>query len=336
MNAVNFFRSSIQILNKISQYSNHPMDKNHPLYGHLDFCNKALNNNGRVILESDGAVSKLSQILLDCVILIELTRGDLRNFTLGKTLPHEKNTQQKIKARILNSEQYRGLVVELYVYAWHTLSGHITELWEREGLPDIKVEVPGISDLFLIACTHRDKSDLPPARLEKYADRAEKQVETAEQQHGGQYHGVSLIDVSLPVGASAVNNDGLPGKIVNYTVEMKRLLDSGKYKHIRSIILVWDDYIKEEMSNKRFFVLRRRSNIISPQGYKGLPLFKGYDAFVSLDKVDNRSFNSEIIEGDLKEIRLSIVPRSYAWFKATCYALADQLITYGKPEKITD
>lgn len=329
MNSTEFLNSSIQIIKKLSEFSNTPIDSRHPLHEHLVICNDALNNDGIVTLDSGGLIGeKLARVLLDCAILIQLTDGSLRHFVLGKTLPGNKKAVNKITTRITISAQYRGLIVELYTYSWNAMMGHEVELWEEEGLPDLKVEIPNLKIPFLIACTHRDNSKTPP--LGDYIDRAEKQIRQATEKHDRQYFGVSLIDVSIPVGTPTVDGDVLPKEIVDYTKSVEAILDSGLYRHVKGVLLVWDEFFKKEIKDNCYYCLRRRSVVVPASKLEALQVFKGYDAFMALDIVKK---SDQMTSGKIGGIRLSDVPRNYAWFKATCYGLSDQLVRFESEEE---
>lgn len=328
MNSNEFLKSAIVLINELSQLSNVSIDEKHPLYEHLVFCKNALNNDGFIKLDSNGLNGKkVVKILLDCAILTELTGGSLKQFTLGSELPGNREAEKKIRTRVTISEQYSGLIVELYVFSWNTLNGHNVEIWEEKGLPDIKVTIPDVANSFLIACTHRDNSNPPP--FVGYIDKAEKQIGQAESKHGYQYWGVSLIDVSIPVGSYTVDSDDLPEKIISYSKSVGEILNSGKYKYVKGVILVWDDFLKNEINDNYYCCLRRRSTIVSASNPEILDVFKGYDAFAALDKIENSAQNGKMVGYRIKEIRLSKVPRSYAWFKATCYSLSDQSISFS-------
>jgi len=130
--------------------------KNHPAYLRWALCKKIIEQEGIIqFSEQKERLHEVGRIILDSCILVTLTEGNLQQLKLGSLdLYGDEAVQKKIRSRITNPEQFEDLMVELYVGAWHRTKNHTVEPIEKEGYPDLRIEIPNINIPVFTECKH--------------------------------------------------------------------------------------------------------------------------------------------------------------------------------------
>jgi len=194
----------------------------------------------------------------------------------------ETKPSKKIRSRVVNPEQFEDLMVELAFDAWHKSRNHTVIPWEKEGLPDLKLQIPGVDVPILVECK-RLRSSLKN-RLSKVISKANSQIKAAQEP----CYGVVVLDVSTPVGVTEVENDELPNQLQDICSIVQSALSGKKNRLVRMAILVWDDsMILGEPPDKTQVAFRRRHLRIQHRMSgkdisETVPLFEGFTSLYTL------------------------------------------------------
>lgn len=285
MNQIEFFRQQKEILEKLfsTEWFLEVEHKEHPAYRQWKLCKQIIKQNGIVKYpEQKGALPEIARIVLNSSIFVKLTEGNLQQLKFGSLdLYGDEAVQKKIRSRIVNPRQFEDLMVELYAGAWHKTRNHNVHPMEREGFPDLKVNIPGVKIPIFIECKHlwTDSKN----RLQKVIKKANKQIKKVREIEWP-FYGVVILDVSRPVATGQVVNDKLPNKLQEIIKIVQSALSGKKNQFIGVVILVWDDYmILGNPPGRVLVAVRRRYKRISHKNPhfnipENLPLFEGYTA----------------------------------------------------------
>jgi len=144
-----FFQRQKKLLEKLfsPDWFLEAKQKNNPAYLRWALCKKIIEQEGIIQFpEQNERLHEIGRIVLDSYILVALTEGDIQQLKLGSLdLYGDETVQKKIRSRITDPEQFEDLMVELYVAAWHKTKSHAIDPIEKEGYPDLKVEIPNIN-----------------------------------------------------------------------------------------------------------------------------------------------------------------------------------------------
>lgn len=284
MRRIEFFQRQKEILEKLfsPEWFLEAKQKKHPAYLRWTLCKKIIEQRGRIQFpEQKERLHEIGRIILDSYILVALTEGNLQQLKLGSLdLYGDEAVQRKIRSRITNPEQFEDLMVELYVGAWHKTKSYAIDPIEKEGYPDLKVEIPNINIPVFIECKHLwtgSKNNLQDAikKANKQIKRAAKEIELPS-------YGAVILDVSVPVAADQVENDNLSDKLLRIVDAVQSALSGEKNRSVGAAIIVWDDYmLMGKPPDSTLVAFRRRYKRISRRNPnlpvpENLPLFEGY------------------------------------------------------------
>jgi len=290
MRQTEFFQRQKKLLEKLfsPDWFLEAKQKNHPAYLRWALCKKIIEQEGIIRFpEQKERLPEIGRIMLDSYIHVALTEGDIQQLTLGSLdLYGDKTVQKKIRSRITDPKQFEDLMVELYVAAWHKTNNHAIEPIEKEGYPDLKIEIPAIDIPVFIECKHlwTDSKN----RLQKVIKKANKQLKKAAKEIKIPSYGVVILDVSIPVAAGQVENDNLPDKLQRIVDVVQSALSGKKNQFVGAAIIVWDDYMQLGKPPDRTLIAYRRRykrvthrspNLPIPED---LPLFEGYTTIYGL------------------------------------------------------
>lgn len=284
MRRIEFFHRQKEILEKLfsPEWFLEAKQKKHPAYLRWSLCKKIIEQGGTIQFpEQKERLHEIGRIILDSYILVALTEGNPQQLKLGSlNLYGNETVQKKIRSRITNPKQFEDLMVELYVSAWHKTKNHAIDPIEKEGYPDLKVEIPNINLPVFIECKHLwsgSKNNLQDA-----IKKANKQIKRAVKEKKFPSYGAVILDVSVPVAAGHVQNDNLPDKLQRIIDVVQSSLSGEKNRFVGAAIVVWDDYMLMGNSpDSTLAAYRRRYKRVSHRNPnlpvpENLPLFEGY------------------------------------------------------------
>ena len=284
MRRIEFFQRQKEILEKLfsPEWFFEAKQKKHPAYLRWTLCKKIIEQGGIIQFpEQKERLHEIGRIILDSYILMALTEGNPQQLKLGSLdLYGDEAVQRKIRSRITNPEQFEDLMVELYVGAWHKTKSHTIDPIEKEGYPDLRIEIPNINIPVFIECKHLwtgSKNNLQDAikKANKQIKRTAKEIELPS-------YGAVILDVSVPVAADQVENDNLSDKLLRMVDVVQSALSGEKNQSVGAAIIVWDDYmLMGKPPDSTLVAYRRRYKRISHRNPnlpvpENLPLFEGY------------------------------------------------------------
>jgi hypothetical protein len=246
----------------------------HPAYKQYNVCCTFLNQSGILYFPYDNELLfDIARIALDSQIISN-------TFSPECTEYYSNNEVYKlINSRITIPNQFEDLMVELYTGAWHKTKNHIVQPMEIKGYPDIKVEIPGTTNLLYVECKHMYTAS--HARLRKVIKKANNQIKNAISDSNVTY-GVVVIDVSKTVTDAQQEVGAVPKLIQDFVCIAQSALGGHKNKSVGAAILVWDDFIILGTPPKRTQVAFRRNHARIDNQYNtipiNIPLFEGYTA----------------------------------------------------------
>ena len=305
MRQIEFFQRQKEILEKLFSPERllETKQKNHPAYLRWALCKKVIEQEGIIQFpEQKERLHEIGRIILDSYILVALTEGNPQQLKLGSLdLYGDEAVQKKIRSRITNPEQFEDLMVELYVGAWHKTKNHTIEPIEKEGYPDLKIEIPSIGIPVFIECKHLWTSS--KNRLQEVIKKANKQIKKAAKEIKILSYGAVILDVSIPVVAGQVENDNLSDKLQEMIDVVQSALSGGKNRSVGAAIVVWDDYmIMGNPPSNTLVAFRRRYKCVLHKDVaipEKLPLFEGYTSEYWLHWVPREQPMKEYVFSDL-------------------------------------
>lgn len=307
MEQIEFFQRQKEILENLfsPEWFLKAKQKNHPAYLRWDLCKKIIEQEGTIqFQEQEKRLHEIGRIVLDSYILVALTEGDIQQLKFGSLdLCGDEEVQKKIRSRITNSKQFEDLMVELYVGAWHKTKKHAIELIEKEGYPDLKIEIPNINIPIFIECKHLWTGS--NNNLQDAIKKANKQIKRASKEIGfpSYAYGAVILDVSVPAAAGQVENDNFSDKLQGIVDVVQSALSGEKNRALRTAVVVWDDYmIMGNPSNSTLVAFRRRYKSVLHKEMaipENLPLFEGYTTTYWLHWVPREQSIKEYIFSDL-------------------------------------
>lgn len=288
MRRIEFFQRQKEVLEKLfsPEWFLETKQKNHPAYLRWALCKKIIEQEGIIQFpEQEEKLPEIGRIVLDLYILVALTEGDIQRLKLGSLdLYGDEAIQKKIRSRITNPKQFEDLIVELYVGAWHKTKNHTIDPIEKEGYPDLRIEIPNINIPVFIECKHIwtvSKNNLQDA-IKKANRQIKKGYKKVAEEIGVSSYGAVILDVSAPLAAGQVENDNLSDKLQRIVDIVQSALSGEKNRSVGAAIIVWDDYmLMGNPPDSTLVAVRRRYKRISHKNPnlpvpENLPLFEGY------------------------------------------------------------
>jgi len=211
---------------------------NHPVYLRWRACTELLARNGRVQLPADlEMVKTILSAWLDNFSLIKVTHGSVDAKKLGDFANYGDHTVQKrLRAVIQNPNQFFDALVVVSCAGWHLSRGHRVAVTEKDGMPDLALEIPRWQ-LPIQAEGKRIRKGTSYSPLKGAVKKANTQIKNA----GQRCYGLIYLDVTDRVDSVNSENDAPPSEIVAIQQEVQRLLDRF-YTSVSGVILLWKYY----------------------------------------------------------------------------------------------
>jgi hypothetical protein len=193
--------------------------------------------------------------------MAHLDLGSLANYG-------DEKVQRRLKAVMIDPDQFLDAMTELTYAAWHISKGHKVVATEDSGIADFSVEIPGL-DLPIIADCKRLKRGTALRRLRDATSTANRQIK-ANRVAG---IGLVVIDISEKVPNPQTFSDDIPPEIELAASEIARTVKSFN-SAVSGVILVWNDYLIKEIfvPRRQLFVALRRRNKLVPHAAPKIPL----------------------------------------------------------------
>lgn len=261
--------------------------ENHPAYAEWEICNQIIGWGGwkpdNVKFER---MRLLAKVVLDVRFLVSLSDGDLGQLTPGRREAFgDERVQKKISSRILKPDSFEHLLVEIYTAAWHKWRGRNVVMSEAEGQPDVSVIIEDVPVPVYIECKKLNVASR--GNIEAVVKHASNQL--AADSHGNETsaYGAALLDLTAVGGARFQKDDTIPSNVTDVIKVVGKALRGNLNTHVKTAILVWDDYrIDGRLPDPVTVYSRRRAKIVH-HSLNSSPLdidklFNGYGAGIGM------------------------------------------------------
>jgi len=171
------------------------------------------------------------------VALIQATQGSVVSQRLGDLANYrDEAVQKRLRAVVRDPDQFFDVLVEVSCAAWHISRGHKVEATQRDGMPDLELEIPGWQIPIQAECK-RVKRD---SRIKGAIEKANRQIKNVGQRcYGLVYHDISEgAKVPELVDLLSLRNNKIPDEIAAFKNEVQRLLGR-VYTSVSGVILLW-------------------------------------------------------------------------------------------------
>ena len=291
MRQIEFFILQKEILEELfsSEWLSITREKSHSAYLRWTLCNEIIEQKGIIKFpEQEEKLPEIGRIVLDSYILVRLTKGDLQQLKSWSFDSYrDKVVQKKIHSRIRDPRQYEDLMVELYIGAWHKTKNHFVNPIEKEGYPDLKIEIPGVNAPIFVECKHLWTGS--ENHLRKVIKKANNQIKKTAEETKIPSYGAVILDVSIPVAVGQVENDNLSDELQEIIDGAQLALSGRKNRSVGAATVIWDDcMIMGKPPADTLVAWRRRCKRISHEKSalnipEKVPLFEGYTTTFRLD-----------------------------------------------------
>ncbi|MFC1990659.1 hypothetical protein ACFLU9_00710 [Chloroflexota bacterium] len=257
MKSVDFLKLHIDVLEEFFSPTWFSLKKNnaHPAHRNWALCHKLIDQGGIIKYpEQRSELNEIAKVVLDSVILVTITEGDSKSLKLGSLdLFGDEAVKKKITSRITDPEQFDDLMVELSFAAWHKKRGNKIVPFEKECLPDLKLEISGASVPIYFECKHL--RSISTNRLNDVIKKANSQIKAVDEPH----FGIAVLDVSTPASIGLVESDDVPDKIKVIETAVQNIMNYNKNRSVEMAILLWDEYkIRGKPPEKTMIYYKRR------------------------------------------------------------------------------
>jgi hypothetical protein len=283
---VDLIRAQLKILHQLFAGTKPKKPLQHPGVRREALLRELLLSGGLLRLpEQQSQLQVLGRAWLDSAILTELTRGDLSALQLGKVANlGDARVLKKVLTRVSNPTQFEDVFAELSAAAWYQSRGHVVELLEVDGLPDLKVAVVDMEDPLYIECKRmQTKSGEAIKKDIKDANRKFRRI-------GERHFGVVMIDVTAAITPTEEATDELPNGLQELIQIAQRTLSGPKNRGVAKVILTWDEHIALPNAEKPDAIAFRRRRVIIDHACTDsvrplppmTPLFEGFTTLANL------------------------------------------------------
>lgn len=303
----------------------------HPAAARWRLCSKIVSQGGIIKWSEQGHETPLlAEAILDAITFVTVSAGDVQQMQLFDLSGYgDSAVQAKLRSRINNPSQFKHLMVELSVAAWHQGIGHHITPFEKEGWPDIRADAPGFEYPVFLECKRVEV--LSNQRIAKHIQNANRQIKEV----GTSAYGVAVLDVTGAIGSKlAPISDEKPPEIVQLIDAAREAISGPKNRCISRVLLIWDESgIFGNPPERTSIFLRRNVASIDHDPLVGvimippeLPLFGG--------NTIELPFNFSKIEIDTLQIS-DLMKECSSWFGFTTDELIDAFNRRDKWERIS-
>ena len=247
-------------------------NRNHSAFLQWTICNQAIQWGGskpdRMTIEQMLPIAKVG---LNASLLIKLTDGDLQMLLPGK-FESFGNEEIRKKFKKIDADQFDDLFVELYTAGWHKTEGRTATFLQGSHLPDVRVDSDSLPFPILIECKRiRGSSDNVDSTIRDDIKDASSKIENASKSNPHAYGSV-LLDFSAMLGEYRATNNSIPDKILGVMEVVRQALSGNKNTHVKSAIVVWDDFNENGEIPQPVILTAGRRAIVLNHEYNSSPL----------------------------------------------------------------
>lgn len=262
-------------------------NESHPAYAEWGICKQIVDWSGSLPDNVRPESLRLfTKVVLDTRFIVALSDGDLEHLSPGR---HEafgdEKVRKKIESRIRKPESFEHLLVEIYTTAWHKTWGHRAVMSEAERQPNVRVNIDGVSFPIFIECKKVYVGSR--SNIEAVVKRADSQLRAAIQGDDASAYGAILLDLTAVGGAKFQKDDTIPSSIGDILKVAEKALRGDLNTHVKTAIVVWDDYRIDGRLPDPVIVYSRRRARPAHHSFNSSPLemdklFNGYGAGIGL------------------------------------------------------
>jgi len=257
INNIKFFEKHLEILEEVflKDFFSNTKNETHPAYIRGQLCKKIIEQKGIIKFpEQKDELHLFAKIILDSVIFISLSEGNIQDIKFGlMELVGDENILKKIRTRIVKSEQFEDLMVELYFASWHKSRKNKVRLIEKDGFPDMEIFLTGKDISLPVECKKITVNSYN--RFNKVLQKANKQIK----KFGNDYYGLAVLDISDLINEGNQDKDKLEVSITDIKDIVERVLNGRKNRCVKRAILIWNDYIIEGNPPQDIFIGFRKN-----------------------------------------------------------------------------
>jgi hypothetical protein len=176
----------------------------------------------------------------------------------------EDETLRLIKTRLEPPENFFDQLAVIRCWALLSAQGVNARLIERDGLPDIRVELSS-NDTWIEV--KRIRVGTAATRVRRVLSKANRQIKNTLSKASG----VAYLEISRPIQVAALT-DELPGDVIACVAEVKRELGSGSSRSVGRVIVAWDSFaILGKPPDMTMFVFRRQTIVLDHPSARSIP-----------------------------------------------------------------
>ena len=257
--------------------------ENHPAYVEWRICKQIIEWGGSLPDNvKPEQMRPLTKVVLDARFIVALSDGDLGHLIPGRREAFgDERVQKKISSRILDPGSFEDLLVEIYTAAWHKIWGHNVVISETGTRPDVRVTVEGVPDPIHIEC--KKVSVATRRNIEAVVKHASHQLGATGQGDDASAYGATLLDLTALGGARFQKDDTIPSNIADAIKIVEKALRGDLNTHVKTAIIVWDDYrVDGRLPDPVIVYSRRRArpvhHSLNSSPLEMSKLFNGYGA----------------------------------------------------------
>jgi len=286
LTAVKQQKSTLEWLFRLAYQKDWFADKGnekHPAWIEWNACNQLIRWGGFKPDDVEFEYMRMAaKVSLDSLLLVSLSEGNMLEMIPGPADAIGNDTVlTRIKSRIGDPESFESLFVELYTAAWHKTKGRKVQMMDKDGYPDLKIVDQKLPFPVFLEC--KRLSGARESRIGKDINKASIQIGHAVHGPDSDAYGAVLLDFTPALGAWNDKINREPDLIVGAIKEVERALSGTKNSHVRTAIVVWDDFkVQGELPQPVVVHFNRRARLIHHEGSRlKLPIDNLFDGMAS-------------------------------------------------------
>lgn len=254
----------------------------HLAYDRWQLCNELVGFRGGLPNPTSHAkLLGVASLLLDSILLIELTGGDRESMQLGSwQLYGDEGFRKFRESRTLDAGSFPHLLVELGYGAWHRMVGNAPKPLEEQGQADLIINVPGLNLPIVAEC--KQLASLSKNRINTEVKTANRQIK----QVGGARYGVAIFNITA--GLSALTPDGVKKELPDLRKKIRHAISGAKNRSVGAVVLIWDqlEIVPGKDGSAETLFHRATETIHHISAHEAIPrdvdLFDGYTVYSKL------------------------------------------------------